>query len=180
MTRRDFIRKSTATLALCTFPKLVLADGGEEKERSITLYNIHTGEREKATFWADGLYIEEELHRLDRLLRDYRSGEIHTMDRTLFDLLYRLQTISFRNDKTFHIVSGYRSPTTNEMLRRHSTGVAKHSLHMEGRAIDIYLPGVELAHLRRAALRMHRGGVGYYPKSGFVHIDTGRVRHWRG
>ncbi|WP_300362216.1 YcbK family protein [Hydrogenimonas sp.] len=179
MTRRDFIKRGGGLLAVCAFPNVILADSAvKRQEKRLSLYNIHTGEMEKATFWADGEYVAEELERLDRLLRDYRTGDIHTMDRRLFDLLHDIESHFGTAHKPFHIISGYRSPKTNEMLRKHSRGVAKQSLHMKGQAIDINLPGVELAQLRLAARRLRRGGVGYYPKSGFVHVDTGRVRYW--
>ena len=177
--RRDFIRKGAGALALCAFPNIILAGSrAREMEKRVSLYNIHTGELTKAVYWADGEYIAEEIDALNRLLRDYRTGEIHPIDPKLFDLLFDLKAGFTKSDKPYHVISGYRSPKTNNQLRRHSKGVAKHSLHMEGRAIDINLPGVDLAHLRLAARLMKRGGVGYYPKSGFVHVDTGRVRYW--
>jgi len=179
MTRRDFLKKGTAALAVCVFPNIILASGSiKRSEKRIALYNIHTGESKNAIYWADGEYIAEEIESLNRLLRDFRTGEVHPIDIGLFDLLHDLKAEFTGSEKPYHIISGYRSPKTNSRLRRHSKGVAKHSLHMEGRAIDINLPGVDLAHLRLAARLMKRGGVGYYPKSGFVHVDTGRVRYW--
>jgi uncharacterized protein YcbK (DUF882 family) len=181
LNRRDFLKKSVAgTLAAIAFPNVLPASSKALREvRRLELYNIHTGEFVRATYWAEGEYIAEELERLSHLLRDYRTGDVHPMDRRLFDLLHTLQACC-RSPKPYHVISGYRSPFTNEMLRRRSRGVAKRSLHMQGRAIDINLPGVSLKHLHHAALSLRKGGVGYYPKSGFVHVDTGRVRHWRG
>jgi len=181
LTRRDFLKKSTGLLAAVAFPAILPARADAALgERRLSLYNIHTGERLTATYWAEGRYIDEEIEALDRLLRDYRTGAVHPIDRRLFDLLHTLQSAVGRSGEAYHVISGYRSPKTNNMLRKHSHGVAKHSLHMQGRAIDINLPGVELKNLRHAALALHRGGVGYYPVSGFVHVDTGRVRHWSG
>jgi len=146
-------------------------------ERVLRLHNLHTGENLKATYWAEGQYIKAEMAALNRVLRDHRSNEIYTMDQRLFDMLYALQQ-QLDSNATYHVISGYRSPKTNAMLNSNSSGVAKRSLHVQGRAIDIRLPGVELTQLRQAALDLKAGGVGYYPKSGFIHVDTGRTRFW--
>ncbi len=167
----------SASALLALSPGELLAGGGEKR---LSLYNLHTGERVEATYWAEGRYVEEELARLAYLLRDYRTGETHPIDPRLFDLLHRLGHHCADGRREFHIISGYRSPQTNAMLRRRTRGVAKRSLHMQGRAIDIRLPGTDLAALHRAALALRGGGVGYYPASGFIHVDTGRVRHWHG
>jgi uncharacterized protein YcbK (DUF882 family) len=185
--RRDFLKSAVGltTAALCT-PSLVLAKTkllNQEKqpkqlpERQLAFYNLHTGEKLSTTYWAEGEYIAQELHNLDYLLRDHRSGEVMAMDKNLLDLLYVLQQ-QVDKQGAYHVISGYRSPKTNAKLRQHSKGVAKRSLHMQGKAIDVRLPGVELKHLRQAALQLKSGGVGYYPKSNFVHIDTGRPRFW--
>ncbi|MGE5241350.1 MAG: DUF882 domain-containing protein [Bacteroidota bacterium] len=146
-------------------------------ERVLSFYNTHTGEHTRATYWADGEYVTSELTALDRLLRDFRNGEVAVIDRRLFDILYNLQQLTAASG-TFQVISGYRSPATNAQLRAHSSGVARNSLHMRGQAIDIRLTGVELRDLHRAALALRAGGVGYYPSSDFVHVDTGRVRAW--
>ena len=185
--RRDFLKFAIhqftlGTAALCA-PSLVLAKSEPAAkpqalpDRQLAFYNLHTGEKLSTTYWADGEYIAEELQNLHYLLRDHRTGEVQDMDKNLLDLLYVLQQ---QVDKagTYHIISGYRSPKTNAKLRQHSNGVAKRSLHMQGKAIDVRLPGVQLKHLRQAALQLKAGGVGYYPKSNFVHIDTGRPRFW--
>jgi len=172
------LKKSAAVAAVALFPDTVLAKSGERKpSRSVALYNIHTCEHVVATYWAEGVYIEEEIAALNRVLRDFRTGEVHPIDPTLFDLLHDLGS-AFGTSAPFQVISGYRSPKTNEALRRSTSGVAKRSLHTLGRAIDINLPGVELERLRQAARSLGRGGVGYYPKSGFIHVDTGRVRFW--
>lgn len=149
----------------------------EQGERILRLQSIHTGEQVSATYWADGSYVTEELVAINRVLRDHRSNEVAIMDTRLYDLLYNLQQ-QVDKDGAYQVISGYRSPASNAKLRKNSGGVAKRSLHMQGKAIDIRLPGVELKHLRQAALNLKAGGVGYYPKSGFIHVDTGRPRFW--
>lgn len=147
------------------------------KERSLDLYNMHTGESLKAVYWIDGAYVPDVLNEVNYLLRDYRAGEIKPISTRLLDVLYGMKN-RVESDGPFHVISGYRTPKTNAMLRRRSKGVAKKSLHMEGKAVDIRLPGCELKALRRAAMQMQMGGVGYYPKSCFVHVDVGEVRYW--
>ena len=154
--------------------KRLLASRGERKVR---LKNLHTGEDLKATYWADGKYISETMRDVAYFLRDFRTGDKHRIDAGLMDILHDIHLrIGSRNE--FHIISGYRSPKTNNMLRARSRAVAKHSLHMLGKAIDIRLPGTDLRDLRKAALSMRAGGVGYYPQANFVHVDTGRFRTW--
>ena len=174
--RRRFLQACLGTTATLATPGL-WASVHREPERSLSLRNLHTGEKLRATFWAQGDYIGEELRAVNRVLRDHRSGDVHPMDPKLLDLLYLLQQ-SVAVKGSFHIISGYRSPATNQKLRASSSGVAKKSLHMQGKAIDIRLPGCELKHLRDAALALKAGGVGYYPGSNFIHVDTGRVRSW--
>lgn len=146
-------------------------------QRALTLHNLHTGEHLTRTYWADGQYLAEPMADIEHLLRDHRTGDQHAMDPHLMDVLYQLQH-KVGSHRPFEVISGYRSPHTNALLRAHSSGVAKKSLHMQGKAIDIRLPGQDLAHLRKAALSLRAGGVGYYPRSNFIHVDTGRVRHW--
>ncbi len=175
-TRRDFLKYSAATAATIVAPA-ALAQPVVAGEREIRFYNLHTGEHLNATYWVDGSYVHDEIVAMNHLLRDFRTGDVKKMDPKLFDLLYVLQQ-KVEKQGVFHVISGYRSPATNAALRHHSEGVAKHSLHMKGMAIDIRMPGVELGHLRKAALDLHAGGVGYYPRSDFVHVDTGRPRFW--
>lgn len=179
--RRDFLKLAfthctLGAAALGTSP-MVFAKINSSAERKLSFYHLHTGEKLSTTYWADGDYITQELESLNHLLRDHRSGEIQPIDKILLDLLYVLQQ-QVNKDGAYHIISGYRSPKTNAKLRKGSNGVAKRSLHMQGKAIDVRLPGVELNHLRKAALNLQVGGVGYYPKSNFVHLDTGRHRFW--
>lgn len=146
-------------------------------ERQLRFYHLHTGEQLHATYWAEGDYIRDELASINKLLRDHRSGEVEAIDPRLLDQLFLLQH-HVTHKGVYHIISGYRSPRTNQALRKDGSGVAKRSLHMQGRAIDVRLPGVELQHLRLAALGLRAGGVGYYPDSNFIHLDTGRPRFW--
>ena len=180
MKRRDFLKLAAGT-TLGSISPAVLASTGvakpEQGERILRFQNIHTGEKVSATYWADGMYIPDELIAIDNVLRDHRSREVAEMDRNLYDLLYVLQQ-QVESNGTFQVISGYRSPSSNKLLRNNSNGVAKRSLHMRGKAIDIRLPGVELKHLRHAALSLKAGGVGYYPKSNFIHVDTGHPRFW--
>lgn len=154
-----------------------LSQAATRGQRSLSFYNLHTDERLRATYWADGQYIPEALREIDRVLRDFRTGDVHAMDRKLLDLLVALHA-RMETREPFAVISGYRSPKTNAMLADASSGVARRSLHMDGKAIDVRIPGRKLADLRKAAVALRMGGVGYYPRSDFVHVDTGRVRAW--
>ena len=174
--RRRFIQTLLGTGAVLATPVLQ-ASLQRAPERSLAFRNLHTGETLRSTYWAQGAYLKDELKGVNQVLRDHRSGEVYPMDPKLLDLLYLLQQTTGISG-AFHIISGYRSPQTNQKLRTKSGGVAKRSLHMQGKAIDIRLPGCELKQLRDAALSLKAGGVGYYAKSDFIHVDTGRVRRW--
>jgi uncharacterized protein YcbK (DUF882 family) len=145
--------------------------------RALSFVHLHTSERLSLEYTSDGGYLPDALDALNHLLRDFRTGEVAAIDPGLFDLLYRLR-VSSQATAPFQIISGYRSPATNAALRERSQGVASGSLHMSGKAIDIRVAGVGLATLRDAAIALQLGGVGYYPGSNFVHVDTGRVRRW--
>ncbi len=147
--------------------------------RKIALHNLHTEERLETVYFEDGRYIPEAMYDLKRVLRDFRNGEQHEIDASLIDLLDTLRARTGTHEP-FQVISGYRSPSTNAMLHEESehSGVAVHSLHMQGEAIDIRLADMALDHLRNAAFGLQRGGVGYYPASNFVHVDVGDVRHW--
>ncbi len=149
-------------------------------QRALAFKHTHTHERINVVYAAEGAYLPAALSQLNRFLRDHYAGTVGRMDPQLFDLLHQLRaTLGGSSLPPFEVISGYRSPLTNGQLRQNrGGGVAKHSLHMEGRAIDIRLPGVPLAELRDAALSLQAGGVGYYPNEQFVHVDTGRVRAW--
>jgi uncharacterized protein YcbK (DUF882 family) len=148
------------------------------EERRLSLFHLHTNERIDIVYKRGDSYLPDAVDRLDHFLRDHRTGDVTTLDRRLFDLLNDLTTSVGHAGTEIDIVCGYRTPRSNEFLRHTTSGVAKHSQHMQGKAIDIRIPGVPTAQLRDAALRLHRGGVGYYPQSQFVHVDVGPVRHW--
>jgi uncharacterized protein YcbK (DUF882 family) len=153
-----------------------LRDAGVKR---IGLRNLHTGEQLDVEFFRDGAYLPGSLAAIQVLLRDFRNGEQHAVDPQLLDDLYDVAQM-LRVDPVFGVISGYRSPQTNERLRESSSGVARHSLHLEGRAIDVRLAGVDCAQLAGRALELARGGVGYYRRSDFVHLDTGAFRTWKG
>jgi uncharacterized protein YcbK (DUF882 family) len=147
--------------------------------RRVTLHNTHTLESLSVEYCRDGAYCESALGAVNLVLRDHRNGAVHAIDPGLLDLLADLAERCER-DAEFEVISGYRSPESNALLHARSAGVAAHSLHMDGRAVDIRLVGCELAAVRAAGLALGRGGVGYYHESQFVHLDTGRVRSWTG
>lgn len=148
------------------------------REFRLKLYHTHTGERLDIVYRMGNRYIPEALAQADHFLRDHRTGEVHHYDPRLFDLLADLTAAVGRPAAELHVICGYRSPGSNEFLRTHTNGVAKHSLHMQAEAIDIRLPGLRTSAVRDAALALHRGGVGYYASSDFIHVDVGRARRW--
>ena len=181
MNRRQFLQRSgmLATAGISGFSILpAQAQQSPQGERRLHLYNIHTGEETNAVFCIEGQFLNEGLQSLDLILRDHRANQAMAMQRMLYEKMYYLQQL-FSSKEPLYIVSGYRSPKSNADLRHSSTAVAEHSLHTQGRAVDIRIPGVSHRDLHKAALAMRSGGVGYYPKDGFVHLDTGRVRHWQ-
>jgi uncharacterized protein YcbK (DUF882 family) len=149
-------------------------------EYRLRFYHTHTGERLDVVYRRGDQYIPEALDELDHFLRDHRTGDVRHYDPHLFDLLNDLTASLGHSGGEIDVICGYRTPWSNEFLRTRSphTGVARHSLHMQAEAIDIRLPGIPTSELRDAALRLHRGGVGYYRSSDFVHVDVGRVRQW--
>jgi uncharacterized protein YcbK (DUF882 family) len=181
--RRSFLGYSALATAAALAPgraSAATAPAPRRAERVLSFLHTHTGERLKVAYCCDGVYQPEALSQLNHLLRDFRVNEEAAIDPKLFDLLSELGG-TLDTDQPFHIISGYRSPRTNQMLRERGgahTGVASSSLHMVGKAIDIRIPGVKLDHLRGAAASLKLGGVGFYPSSNFVHVDTGRVRFW--
>ena len=175
ITRRSFLKLGllVPALPLPAFAGQALAAG----ERRLSLHNLHTGEKADLPYWIEGDYVAESLADINRILRDHRTGQIAAIDTGLLDLLHRVSA-AVGSSQPFEIISGYRSPASNLMLNTSTTGVAKRSLHMEGKAVDLRLPGIPLADLRQAGLQLQGGGVGYYPESNFVHLDVGRVRMW--
>ncbi|MDE1942051.1 MAG: DUF882 domain-containing protein [Betaproteobacteria bacterium] len=176
--RRSFLAQGAGMLALATLGAKG-SSAAAPAERILSFHNLHTGESLQAPYWVQGQYVPETLGAIDHLLRDHRTGDVMPIDRSLLDLVY---AITSRLDARgpVQVISGYRSPATNRALHARSNGVASHSLHMEGRAIDLRLDGRDLSLLRDTARALHGGGVGFYPQSGFVHVDTGRLRSWTG
>jgi uncharacterized protein YcbK (DUF882 family) len=175
--RRHFLRSvggiCGAAASFVAAPAVAAASG----PRCVSFVHTHTGETLRAVYYRDGCYQPECLAQVDHLLRDFRTGDVHSIDPALLDILFELQLRADR-DGPFEVISGYRSPATNAMLRRRSEGVALHSMHLEGRAIDLRLGGYPTLQLAAHARTLGRGGVGYYASSDFVHVDTGRVRYW--
>jgi len=181
-TRRSFLGAGAAAAAAACVPGRADAAtiaARAKPERVLSFFNTHTGERLTTAYCCGGTYQPEALQRINVLLRDFRANEVRPIDRGLLDLLHELHG-TLGVDQPFHVISGYRSPQTNALLRARGgdSGVASGSLHMVGQAIDIRVPGVDLEQLRRAARALKLGGVGFYPRSNFVHVDTGRVRFW--
>jgi uncharacterized protein YcbK (DUF882 family) len=176
--RRAIAVFAGAALGLAVKPSgLVAAPAASSAARSLALWHTHTHENLRVAFADATGYRAAALGQVNSFLRDFRTSEVHDIDPKLLDLLHRLAG-ELDAPEPFHVISGYRSRRTNSALRSKSGGVARYSLHMEGKAIDIRLPGVPLAQVREAALDLKLGGVGYYPGSDFVHVDTGRVRAW--
>jgi len=174
--RREAIKAMAAAAAAVVWPSRVIGAGRREP-RVVELVHTHTREQLSLTVRAGASQSPDALAALDRFLRDHRTGDIHPIDPALLEILADLHD-AVGAAGPFHVISGYRSPRTNAVLRERSRGVAAGSLHVEGRAIDVRLPGVDSARLRDAAIGLRRGGVGYYASSDFVHLDTGRVRVW--
>ena len=145
--------------------------------RALAFQHLHTGEKLNTVYWADGRYLPDAMRHINWLLRDFRTDQVHPIDPQLLDLLADLHG-HLQTREPFQVISGYRSPQTNAMLASLSDGVAQNSLHLDGKAIDIRVPGRRLRQVRAAALSLRQGGVGYYPHSDFVHVDTGRIRTW--
>lgn len=181
-------RISRGLLIVASVMFLIAPSGGSAKPRDVSsqqgqdrllqLYNTHTGERIDIVYRRGDEYIAGALGKLDYFLRDHVTGEVRHFDPHLYDVLSDLTSSVGRPGGEIDIVCGYRTPATNESLRAHSTEVAKNSLHTHAEAIDLRMPGIDTLRLRKAALALHRGGVGYYPRSDFVHVDIGRVRQW--
>lgn len=177
--RRGLIGLGLATLGTGVMFGQAHAEAVSGAVRSLSFLNLHTGEAVKATYFEAGAYVSDALSAVNRVLRDFRTGDSHPIDTRLLDTLAAI-SVKLGASAPFQVISGYRSPATNAKLSAQSGQVAKHSLHMDGQAIDIRLPGVDLSRLHKAALELGRGGVGFYPKSNFVHVDVGRVRRWQG
>ena len=195
ISRRSFMKFGAAAAALMMTPRLVSANISPDSppvaptdaapdsipdsapERTLSFYNTRTGEEWNRVYWCQGDYVPEALEEINYLLRDHRTNEVKEIDPRLLDLLYDLNE-KLNSRGPFQVVSGYRSPETNALLRRRSRRIARHSLHIEGMAVDIRLPDRNMRQLAKAALSLQSGGVGYYPRRQFVHVDTGKVRRW--
>jgi uncharacterized protein YcbK (DUF882 family) len=177
--RRRFLHRGARLAAAAAMPALAQRARAEMgAPRTLALVNAHTGERIDTVYAVGGHYVPKALDALNHFLRDHYSGEVGVIDPRVYDLLHRVRR-ELGSADPFEVISGYRCPSTNAWLRRsRGGGVARHSLHMEGRAIDVRLPAVALADLRDAARSLRGGGVGYYPREQFVHMDTGRIRSW--
>ena len=181
-TRRELLRSGLGAAAIGAagmigVPLKAFAQAADP--RRVALHNLHTGESLEAVYWDKGEYVPDAMQALNKVLRDFRTGDVHPIDPGLYDILDAISA-KVENRAPFQIISGYRSPKTNAMLHSRSEGVAAHSLHMDGMAMDIRLDGVALTNLHGAALSLKKGGVGFYPTSNFVHVDVGRVRTWNG
>jgi len=177
--RRDFLKLAAIATGILFNPLSALAafDSRSKPFKNLAFYNTHTQERLHICYCRNGKYDIKALSKINHILRDHRSGEVKAIDTRLLDLLH---VLSYKSNpqRPFHVISGYRSPATNKKLRKNSSGVAARSLHMQGKAIDIRIPGFKTRQLRNVARNLKSGGVGYYPKSDFVHVDVGRVRYW--
>ena len=174
-TRRRFLTTALYGAASLALPLSSVA--GMQGQRTLSFVNTHTGDELTVAYFKNGLYDQIGMARVATLLRDHRSGDVRGIDPLLLDTLFELQVLN-EHDKPYQVISGYRSPLTNARLKHETNGVATNSLHMQGRAIDIRVSGIQTKKLRDLALKMGRGGVGYYSSSNFLHLDTGRVRSW--
>ncbi len=174
--RRALLGVSLAATGALMLPAPARADA--PAARRLRLYNTHTAEQLDVTYFEQGVYHADAMAEIDFILRDFRANEAAPMARGVIDLVHDL-TLALGTDAPVQIISGFRSAKTNDLLRRTGGGgVAKHSLHLDAMAIDLRIPGRDLPKVRDAALALQRGGVGFYPREGFVHVDTGRVRRW--
>lgn len=178
--RRHFLKfgAQAAMACLCPAPAIATIDCFLSPKRKLCFYNTHTDEHLDVCYYIEGKYIPMALKNINYTLRDHRTDEIKSIDINLLNTLYSIRK-KLNISEPFHIVSGYRSPETNEYLYKNRKGVAKNSLHMDGKAIDFRLPDISLPQLRRTAMALKVGGVGYYPCSNFIHIDVGPIRYWR-
>lgn len=175
LTRRETLLAGLGLTAPTLFAETAYAGALEAK--TLAFHNLHTGEALTIEYWQDGAAPADAASAISHILRDHRTGETHSINLGLLDLLHSL-AFELQSARPFQVISGYRSPQTNTALADASSGVARGSLHMQGMAIDIAMEGVATSTLRDVALALRGGGVGYYPDPGFVHVDVGRVRQW--
>jgi uncharacterized protein YcbK (DUF882 family) len=175
--RRQFLSAAGLAGASLLLGRSAFADYMPPSSRSLSFVNTHTGEKVAATYWADGRYVPDALAAMDRVLRDHRTGDVIEVNRHLLDVLYAIRR-DLGTSAPFHVISCYRSPKTNAALRANGHAVAQKSMHMQGKAADVRIPGVALDDLHKAAVVRKAGGVGYYSGPSFVHVDVGPVRYW--
>jgi uncharacterized protein YcbK (DUF882 family) len=180
MDRRTVLGFGIITAASCIIPGATIASLNNimEPERRLCLLNLHTKEDINIAYWKNGEYIPDALDQLNHIFRDHYNGQVKKIDPDLFDFLFAIQQ-KIQCIEPFHLISGYRSKMTNERLRKQNSNVSRKSFHIYGKAADIRLPDQKLKLLRSAAYKLKGGGVGYYPKSNFLHVDVGNVRFWR-
>ena len=179
--RRHFLKTAGTFATFLASPVALAKTQKLTGSRTISLHNLHTEEKIKVDYWIDGKYQPEALAEIDLVLRDHRANEVCSMDPKLIDILHNIQQRTIGNSgKPVEILSAYRSPTTNSNMRRYKRGVAKNSFHMVGQAVDIRVPGFSNRDVYQAAVDLKEGGIGYYGRSGFVHVDTGDFRTWGG
>lgn len=185
MNRRSFLKAGVMAALLGMVPGTAFsAVHRKDKKakispsRSLHFFNLHTGEKLDVTYFSKGRYSPAALRDINHLFRDYRTGTVKNIDPHLLDCLYGISQKLEARSTPFHIISGYRTPETNALLCRESCNVAKNSLHIQGKAVDIRLPNRRISAVRKVAVSMKKGGVGYYPSENFVHVDVGDIRYW--
>ncbi|AOF54138.1 hypothetical protein BKG91_01690 [Rodentibacter caecimuris] len=178
--RRKWLSLGGIVLGASIVPNTVLAMVSTAKPRILALRNVNTGERLSGVFSSKGGFSTSMLKKLDYFMRDKRTNQIHRMDPNLFLKLYRIQSNLGLQTAEIQIICGYRSPATNAMRHRQSRGVASNSYHVKGQAVDFRIDGTSLVKIKQTAEKLNNGGVGFYPRSNFIHVDTGSVRTWRG
>ena len=181
LNRRRFLLYGTVAAVNCMLPASIRAavERVSSPERNLSFYSIHTHERLSICYYRQGTYQPEALNQINHILRDHRTNEIKPIDTRVLNILHDIAS-GLWSRSPFHVISGYRSPATNAMLRSVCKKVAPRSLHTKGKAIDIRLPGCDTQKLRRFAINLRKGGVGYYKRTDFVHLDLGKVRNWQG
>ncbi len=179
LNRRDFLKLGGVAFATAFVPSPSFSAlmSPRQPEKSVSIYNVHTGESLKAAYWSEGEYHPEVLNDINYILRDFRADKIQTIDMRLLDFLNEIR-LRLDTRQYFHVVSGYRCPETNELLRRNRKGVAKNSMHLYGKAVDFRVPKRNLVLVQKAAMGLRYGGVGFYPYSDFIHVDVGKKRSW--
>ncbi len=183
LSRRHFIKLGLLTASLCLVPGKAMALIEDEvflsdvDERELCIYNLHTKEYLKTTYWKNGEYIQEVLADVNHIFRDHYTGVVRRIDRHLLDTLFAIQH-TLQCNEPFHLISGYRTASTNAFLRKNNKKAVRKSFHMYGKAADIRIPEVSLKEIRQIAFKLKKGGVGYYPRDNFIHVDTGKIRYW--